>query len=101
MSPAQLSRALIGNPFQGARFTNYVTIDVQGLLLVQGRPNIIREARLALGGVAHKPCRDREAEAELAGALDSGSATITKTGYRVIGIGLARHPARGCRSCWS
>jgi len=28
----------------------------------------IREARLALGGVAHKPWRDREAEAQLAGA---------------------------------
>jgi xanthine dehydrogenase YagS FAD-binding subunit len=28
----------------------------------------IREARLALGGVAHKPWRDREAEAELNGA---------------------------------
>jgi xanthine dehydrogenase YagS FAD-binding subunit len=28
----------------------------------------IREARLALGGVAHKPWRDREAEAELDGA---------------------------------
>jgi xanthine dehydrogenase YagS FAD-binding subunit len=28
----------------------------------------IKEARLALGGVAHKPWRDREAEAQLAGA---------------------------------
>jgi xanthine dehydrogenase YagS FAD-binding subunit len=28
----------------------------------------IREARLALGGVAHKPWRDREAEAQLSGA---------------------------------
>jgi xanthine dehydrogenase YagS FAD-binding subunit len=30
--------------------------------------DIIREARLALGGVAHKPWRDREAEAQLIGA---------------------------------
>jgi xanthine dehydrogenase YagS FAD-binding subunit len=29
----------------------------------------IRQARLALGGVAHKPWRDRQAEAQLAGAL--------------------------------
>jgi len=28
----------------------------------------IRQARLALGGVAHKPWRDRQAEAQLAGA---------------------------------
>lgn len=28
----------------------------------------IKEARLALGGVAHKPWRDRQAEAQLSGA---------------------------------
>jgi xanthine dehydrogenase YagS FAD-binding subunit len=36
-----------------------------GIEFAEGR---IREARLALGGVAHKPWRDREAEAQLAGA---------------------------------
>jgi xanthine dehydrogenase YagS FAD-binding subunit len=30
--------------------------------------NVIKEARLALGGVAHRPWRNREAEAQLAGA---------------------------------
>jgi xanthine dehydrogenase YagS FAD-binding subunit len=29
---------------------------------------LIRQARLALGGVAHKPWRDRRAEAQLSGA---------------------------------
>lgn len=38
--PAQLSRALIGNPFQGDRFTNFVAIDVRGLPVVMGRPNV-------------------------------------------------------------
>ena len=37
-----------------------VGLDIEG--------GTIREARLALGGVAHKPWRDREAEAQLAGA---------------------------------
>ena len=32
------------------------------------RADTIKEARLALGGVAHKPWRDREAEAQLSGA---------------------------------
>src|SRR5207248_11227804 len=36
-----------------------------GLDLEDGR---IKEARLALGGVAHRPWRDREAEVQLAGA---------------------------------
>src|SRR6266849_4725667 len=36
-----------------------------GLAIEGGK---IKEARLALGGVAHKPWRDREAEAQLAGA---------------------------------
>jgi xanthine dehydrogenase YagS FAD-binding subunit len=38
---------------------------LSGLELESG---VIREARLALGGVAHKPWRDRETEAQLAGA---------------------------------
>jgi xanthine dehydrogenase YagS FAD-binding subunit len=37
-----------------------VGLDIEG--------DTIREARLALGGVAHKPWRDREAEGQLAGA---------------------------------
>ena len=37
-----------------------VGLDIEG--------DAIREARLALGGVAHRPWRDREAEAQLAGA---------------------------------
>jgi hypothetical protein len=37
---AQLSRSFINNPFQGARFTNYVEIDTSGLNVVQGRPGV-------------------------------------------------------------
>ena len=40
MTPAQLSRAFINNPFQGARYTNYVAIDVSGLNVIQGRPGV-------------------------------------------------------------
>ena len=40
MTPAQLSRAFINNPFQGARYSNYVSIDVSGLNVVQGRPGV-------------------------------------------------------------
>jgi hypothetical protein len=35
-----MERALIGNPFQGARFTHYIGIDVRGLNVVQGRPGV-------------------------------------------------------------
>ena len=39
----------------------------------------IKEARLALGGVAHKPWRDREAEAQLHGApADAGDASCAR-----------------------
>ena len=37
---AQLSRSFINNPFQGARFTNYVEIDTSGLNVVQGRTGV-------------------------------------------------------------
>lgn len=40
MTPNQLSRQLVGNPFQGSRYTHYVEIDVQGLNVIQGRPNV-------------------------------------------------------------
>jgi hypothetical protein len=39
-SAAQLSREFLGMPFQGARFTHYVEIDVRGLNVVQGRPGV-------------------------------------------------------------
>jgi hypothetical protein len=39
-TPAQLSRAFLGLPFQGARFTNFVGIDVSGLQVIQGRPGV-------------------------------------------------------------
>ena len=38
----------------------------------------IKEARLALGGVAHKPWRDREAEAQLAGAPATGRTSCAR-----------------------
>jgi RHS repeat-associated protein len=52
-TPAQLSRAFLGNPFQGARFTRYVEVDVRGLNVVQGRSGVFvipGEDRLSLFG---------------------------------------------------
>jgi len=40
MTPNQLSRQLVGNPFLGSKYTHYVEIDVQGLNVIQGRPNV-------------------------------------------------------------
>jgi RHS repeat-associated protein len=37
---AQLSRAFLGQPFQGQRFTHFVEIDVDGLNVVEGRANV-------------------------------------------------------------
>ncbi|WP_371861562.1 HYD1 signature containing ADP-ribosyltransferase family protein [Pseudoduganella armeniaca] len=37
-TPAQLSKAFINNPFQGARYSHFVEIDVTTLNVVQGRP---------------------------------------------------------------
>jgi hypothetical protein len=39
-TPAQISRALLGQPFQGRRFTHYLEIDVSGLVVVEGRGHI-------------------------------------------------------------
>jgi xanthine dehydrogenase YagS FAD-binding subunit len=44
----------------------FALVSVAAGLKVEG--DAIKEARLALGGVAHKPWRDREAEAQLGGA---------------------------------
>jgi hypothetical protein len=40
MTGNQLSRNFLGVPWQGDRFTNYVAIDVSGLNVVVGRPNV-------------------------------------------------------------
>src|SRR5712692_2503620 len=40
MTPAQLSRALIGHPFRGSRFTHYVELDTNGLKVVCGRAGV-------------------------------------------------------------
>lgn len=37
MTSNQLSRASLGAPFWGSRFTNFVEIDVSGLNVVEGR----------------------------------------------------------------
>jgi HYD1 signature containing ADP-ribosyltransferase len=37
---AQLSRSFLNNPFQAARFSNYVEIDTSGLNVVQGRAGV-------------------------------------------------------------
>ncbi|MBR8216272.1 hemagglutinin repeat-containing protein [Burkholderia vietnamiensis] len=53
MTPAQLSRAFVNNPFQGARYTNFVAVDVTGLNVVQGRPGVFvvpNEVPLDLSG---------------------------------------------------
>lgn len=43
----------------------FALVSVAAALAIEG--GTVREARIALGGVAHKPWRDREAEAKLAG----------------------------------
>ncbi len=40
MTAAQLSRALIGHPFLGHRFSHYVAIDVTDLKVIQGRQGV-------------------------------------------------------------
>jgi len=40
MTPAQLSRRLVGHPFSGKRFTHYVAIDVKGLDVREVRVNV-------------------------------------------------------------
>ncbi len=50
---AQLSRCFLGQPFQGQRFTNFVEVNVDGLEVLQGRPNVFvvpGEAPLDLSG---------------------------------------------------
>lgn len=49
----------------------------------------ITEARLALGGVAHKPWRDREAEASLRGQA------VSETNFRKVAEAVLRE-AKGC-----
>jgi RHS repeat-associated protein len=39
-TPAQLSRAFLGQPFQGQRFTHYLELNVDGLDVIQGRANV-------------------------------------------------------------
>ncbi len=53
MTPAQLSRQFINNPFQGARYTHFVEINTKGLDIIQGRPGVFvvpNEVALDLGG---------------------------------------------------
>src|ERR1700730_4739842 len=40
MTSAQLSRALIGHPFQGLRFTHFVEIDVANLAVTKPRSHV-------------------------------------------------------------
>jgi large repetitive protein len=40
MTSSQLSRVFLGMPFQGQKFTNYVEVNVEGLPVVPGRPNV-------------------------------------------------------------
>lgn len=37
---AQLSREFLGQPFQGAKYTHYLEIDVSDLNVIQGRPGV-------------------------------------------------------------
>ena len=53
MTPAQLSRKFINNPFQGARYTHFVEIDTAGLNIIQGRAGVYvvpNEVPLSLSG---------------------------------------------------
>ena len=52
-TPAQLSRTFLGQPFQGARFTHFVEIDVEGLQVIKGRSGVLvvpNEGPLDLAG---------------------------------------------------
>jgi hypothetical protein len=40
MTSNQLSRAFLGAPFWGSRFTNFVEIDVSGLNVIEGRAGV-------------------------------------------------------------
>ena len=40
LSLSQLSRAFLGFPFQGRRFTHFVEVDVSGLAVVHGRDSV-------------------------------------------------------------
>lgn len=40
MTSNQLSRAFLGAPFWGSRFTNFVEINVSGLNVVEGRAGV-------------------------------------------------------------
>jgi hypothetical protein len=40
MTLGQLSRALIGHPFLGRRFTHFVEIEIDGLTVIEGRPHV-------------------------------------------------------------
>jgi hypothetical protein len=40
MTLAQLSRALIGHPFQGSRFTHFLEIEIDGLPVLEGRAHV-------------------------------------------------------------
>jgi hypothetical protein len=40
VTPAKLSRRLVGHPFSGKRFTHYVAIDVKGLDVREVRANV-------------------------------------------------------------
>lgn len=53
LTPAQLSRALLGMPFQGHRFTHFVAIDMRGLTVMRCRPGVFlvaNEFALSLSG---------------------------------------------------
>jgi HYD1 signature containing ADP-ribosyltransferase len=53
MTPAQLSKAFINNPFQGARYGHFVEVDTIGLNLIQGRAGVFvvpNESSLSLSG---------------------------------------------------
>jgi len=40
MSNSQLSRKFIGNPFQGAKYSHYVGLDMTGLRTTMGREGV-------------------------------------------------------------
>lgn len=76
MTPAQLSRAFINNPFQGARYTNFIEIDTTGLNVIQGRPGErsgTRDLGRDLGHPRNGPSpTDRRAVEERSGRRDLG-----------------------------
>ena len=57
MTPAQLSRLFLGQPFQGRRFTHFIEMNVDGLAVRKGREHVfVVPGTLPLAVAGHVIC---------------------------------------------